>query len=357
MNRIRVGIVGLGEVAQITHLPIITTALNQYYEVTAICDISPTLTKAIGEQFQVQEQYLDYHELVASPNVDVVFVLNSDEYHADTAIAALNQGKHAFIEKPVCLTLSDAQKIIEARDAAKKQVMVAYMRRYAPAFLQAKELINELPNINFVRVKDIIGQNRLIIDQSSNVRRPQDIPVEATADRNMRASSMENEAVGEGYDASIYRTYRLLCGLGSHDLSAMRELLGAPRRVVSAHTWSGGSFLLATFEYDNFFVSFEMGVDLQRRFDAHIEVFSEHKSFKIQYDTPYIRHLPTTLDIAETIGDSYRESRIRPTFKDAYTIELEELYYVLTDNRTVKTTVEDSVQDLKLFQRIVSLLK
>ncbi len=52
------------------------------------------------------------------PNVDAVFVLNSDEYHAETAIAALEAGKHVFVEKPMCLTLADARAMQAARDRA-----------------------------------------------------------------------------------------------------------------------------------------------------------------------------------------------------------------------------------------------
>ena len=108
------------------------------------------------------------------------------------------------------------------------------------------------------------------------------------------------------FQTEIKNAYRLLCGLSSHDLSAMRELIGFPKRVVSAVQWNGGRYINAIFEHDDFRASFETGVDQQRRFDAHLEVFSDTKQIKIQYNTPYIRQLPTTLSIKETIGEAYR---------------------------------------------------
>ncbi|MFB5190632.1 Gfo/Idh/MocA family protein [Alicyclobacillus fastidiosus] len=353
-SKIRVGIVGLGEVAQITHLPILR-ALSDKFEVTALCDISKTLVVELGKRYNVPGQYTDYSELVSSDNVDLVFVLNSDEYHADTAVAALQHGKHVLIEKPVCLTLADAERLIRARDDAHRQVMVGYMRRYAPAFQMAKRMVAEMPSINYVRVRDIIGQNRLIIEQACDVLRPSDIPDEAMRDRQSRALRMGYDAVGEGYDPRVYQVYRLLCGLSSHDLSAMRDLIGSPRQVADARAW--GSNIAAIFEYDGFHAVFETGVDAQRRFDAHIEVYSNHSSVKVQYDTPYIRHLPTTLQISETVGDEYRQRVVRPTFKDPYTCELEELYEVIQTGKTHQTTLEDAVEDLQLFAKIMEKIK
>lgn len=350
MKKLKVGIIGLGEVAQIIHLPILAS-MAEKYEIAAICDISPKLLDVLGEQYRVENRYTDALELTKQEDLDLVFVLNSDEYHAECAIAAANNGKHVFIEKPMCLNMADADAIIEARDKAGVQVMVGYMRRFAPAFVQAVEEVKKLDRINYVRVRDIIGQNRLIIEQSSVVHRFDDIPESAIKDRAERAKAMV-----AGIPDELVSTYRLLCGLSSHDLSAMRELIGMPNRVKSAATWNGGKYITALFEYDDFYVSFETGVDEQRRFDAHIEVYSPKKSLRVQYDSPYIRHLPTTLVIHETVGDAYREEVIRPTFKDPYTHELEYLYEVVTKNITPKTTPEDFKNDLKLFQMIIEAI-
>ncbi len=121
---------------------------------------------------------------------------------------------------------------------------------------------------------DIIGQNRLIIDQTADVDRPDDIPQEAIDDRWARGRALVREALGDVPEELAW-TYRLLCGLGSHDLSAMRELLGRPRGVVAARQWRKGGFIVALLEYDDFFVTYETGVDDQLRFDAHIEVYGE----------------------------------------------------------------------------------
>ncbi len=354
MQRVRVGVIGLGEVGQIIHLPILQ-ALSERYEITALCDISPSLLKLMGERYGVDNLYADAHELTAQPDLDAVFVLNSDEYHTECTLSALEHGKHVLVEKPMCLTHSEAEATIAARDQAGVQVMVGYMRRYAPAFLQAVQEVHNLEKINYARVRDIIGPNRLMIEQSSNVYRPNDYPPEALGDRQERAARLVQEAIGEAAER-LGGMYRLLCGLSSHDLSAMRELLGMPTRVVAAAQGQNGRFLNALFEYPGYYASFETGVDSQRRFDAHLEVYGDDKSLRVQYDTPYIRHLPTTLHISETEGEEYHEVQLRPTFKDPYTHELEYFHQVVTENQAPKTSPEDYKQDLELFAMIIRAL-
>jgi predicted dehydrogenase len=355
MTKINVGVVGLGEIAQIIHLPILQ-AHSDTFEIAAICDISQELLSALGERYNVpvEHRYTDYTDMAGQRELDAVFVLNSDEYHRDTALAAIRHGKHVLIEKPMCLTRQEAEAIIKARDEAGVQVMVGYMRRYAPAFVQAAQHIRALEKINYARVRDIIGQNTQFVEQSNIVLRPKDTPPEAMRDRAERASRLVKAAIGDA-PPQLMRTYRLLCGLSSHDLSAMRELLGMPKNVIAARQW--GLFLTALFGYDNFTVTFETGIDHNRRFDAHIAVYGETKEIRVQYDTPYIRHLPTQLFISETEGEAFEERVIRPTFTDPFTVELLYFHEVVTHNVQPKTTAEDFLHDLDLFDMIINALR
>ncbi len=355
MAPLRVGVVGLGEVAQVVHLPILET-LPDLYELTAVCDLSPTLRKSIGDRYGITRRYEDVATMVQEAPLDCVLVLTSDEFHTEGVLAALDAGVHVLVEKPMCLAPSEAQAIIEARDRSGCVVMVGYMRRFAPAFEAAKEQLARLGPVRYARIHDVIGRNQLMIDQATRVVRPDDLPAEAMQERWRRGSTLVQEALGDVPDV-LAGTYRLLCGLGSHDLSALRELLGRPRRVAAARQWQGGSYLAALLEYDDFCVSYETGVDSQLRFDAHLEVYGESASFRLQYDTPYIRHLPTILHLEETVGDEYRRTALRPHLKDPYTCELEAFAACVIDGAPVKTTPEDYVQDMELFVEIIRCLQ
>jgi len=355
VNPLRVGVIGLGEVAQVVHLPILES-LPHLFEISAVADISPTLRTLAGDRYGVERRYADLHDMVREAPLDAVLVLNSDEYHTESVVASLDAGLHVLVEKPMCLSPQEADEIMAARDRAGKVVMVGYMRRFAPAFDAAKERVASMGAVHFARVHDVIGRNQLMIDQTAHVVRPDDVPRSALEERWARGATLVKEALGD-VDPVLGGTYRLLCGLGSHDLSAMRELLGRPRAVASARQWRNGGYVAALLEYDDFVAVYETGVDDQVRFDAHIEVYGETAEIRVQYDTPYIRHLPTTLVVKETDGEGYRESVFRPHLKDPYTHELEHFHAAVTGDGQVKTTPEDYVEDMELFIDIIRAIE
>ncbi|WP_216852897.1 Gfo/Idh/MocA family protein [Phytoactinopolyspora halotolerans] len=354
MRRLKVGVVGLGEVAQVVHLPILASR-PELFEISAVCDVSPTLVATLGDRYRVPGRYGEVSDLL-SHDLDAVMVLTSDEYHTDIVTAACRAGRHVFVEKPMCLNLREAEWILDERDDAGVQVMVGYMRRYAPAFLDAVTEVRSWDAINYASLRDIIGQNQLLIDQSTVVLRPDDVPADAIRDRTERAHKLVEEAIGD-VPADLGRAYRMLCGLAIHDISAMREILGVPESVRAAAQWRGGGFMSILFDYGDYVASLDVGVDMQKRFDCRIEVGAELKSLTVRYDTPYIRHLPTTLLSAETTGEAHVHTATRPTFKDAYVFELEAFHDVVANGTQPKTDVEDSVRDLELFQQIMSAFR
>lgn len=91
--------------------------------------------------------------LCSSQDVDLVFVVNSDEYHCDHTVLALKHNKHVFVEKPMTLCKRDANAIIEAERASTGKVMVGYMRRYAIAFNDAVKEVGGMDQITYVRVR------------------------------------------------------------------------------------------------------------------------------------------------------------------------------------------------------------
>lgn len=353
MEKLKIGIIGLGSVAQIIHLPILEV-LHEKFEIGALCDVSPGLLKWAGEKYHVQNLYLDARELVKQQDLDAVFVLNSSEYHAECTIAAVQQGKHVLVEKPMVLNTADADAIIAAKNKSGAKVMVGYMRRYAPAFTRAVEEMKSLGDIQYAKVRGLYPDYPYI-SQTASVRAFDDIPASAKHERQTINQQMIDQELGD-IPRKNKDTFGWLCGLGCHDLTAMRELIGMPQRVASAVHWKDGGFLVATFEYEGFYATYEMVRDRNGRFDAHIEVFGNTKQLKVQYDTPYIRHLPTTLTIGETQNEEYSKTVIRPTYKDPYTVEIEYFYNVVTQDMEPKTSPADYKEDLALFKMITCAL-
>ncbi|KAJ9602608.1 hypothetical protein H2200_012801 [Cladophialophora chaetospira] len=354
---VKVGIIGCGEITQVAHIPNLGF-LSDFFTVTYLCDVSAESLKYNAQKVinHVPKTTQDPSQLCASEEVDLVFIANSDEYHAVHVIEGLKHDKHVFIEKPVALCLRDADAIIEAEERSKGRVFVGYMRRYAAAFLDAVKEIGGIDKILYARVRDIIGPNSHFVAQSGTFPKVfTDFSPEIVQDKNDKASEIVHQALlvesGVAVTAESTRMWRLLGGLGSHDLSAMREALGMPQHVLGASLklpfWS------AILDYGTFSVTYESGLDNVPRFDAHIEVYGMTKTVRVKYDSPYVKGLPVTMTITENADGAYKESTVIRTYEDPYTLEMKELHQVVANGKEVKTTAKDARKDLEVFRMIM----
>jgi hypothetical protein len=110
------------------------------------------------------------------------------------------------------------------------------MRRYAPAFLDGCEAVKAMKEIKFARVRDFLGFNYLFVNPTSRVIRDEQLPEPVKNDTKLRDEALVEEALGEKASPVLRRAYAVMLGLSSHDLSAMRELLGMNKVLFCSAT-------------------------------------------------------------------------------------------------------------------------
>lgn len=277
------------EVFQVCHGPCLLL-LSHLFKIESICDVSAKTVDHCATKFFVPQKTITPQEVIDNPNVEVVFILTSDESHAPLACASLKAGKNVFIEKPITLSLPSAQSIIDAEKNAPggARVFVGYMRRYAPSFLQAfKREIASISKILYARVRDFSGPNTNFVSQSGTFQaKHQDYPPAAVEERNTRLEALFAEAFPDQEITDEKRKYcRFLGSLGSHDISLMREVLGFPEKVngVSAND----PFYSAIMTFRNkdgstYSATYESGIDQVPVFDAHLTVYGAEKRVTIR---------------------------------------------------------------------------
>jgi predicted dehydrogenase len=355
-QRIRIGIIGCGEVTQINHLPSLNF-LEKFFEITALSDVSASVLEAVGNSHHVKNRFLEYRDLLASPDVDAVLITTPHAYHSEQTLAALEHGKHVLVEKPMAMTLEDADAIIAAQQRTGLIVQVGYMRRYASAFEQAVARVKKLEGIRMARVHAVIGQNSFFIQSNSNVIRGSDVPAQVIEKGKHLYQRKLQQAIGEA-SRELEMTYELMIGLCTHDLSAMRELIGIPKKVLYATQRHNGSYIGAAFDYGDFVCHFETTIDQIPRFDSRLEVYSDTQMLHVQYNTPYVRHLTTRLEITSTAPDnSVHLETIQPAFEDNFTREWRAFYQNLTTGSVPKTNPSDYRHDLELFAEMIECIR
>jgi len=134
---LRVGVVGLGLIAQAVHLPNLHT-LRARFRITRVCDVSAPLADAIADHLPGQVAVsTDWRDVVAAPELDALLVLTPGS-HGDVVQAGLAAGKHVFAEKPLAYSLAEAHACAEAARAAGRVLQVGYMKQYDPVLPQAR---------------------------------------------------------------------------------------------------------------------------------------------------------------------------------------------------------------------------
>ena len=151
MAKIRLGIVGLGWVSQIFHLPILKKLDD--VEIVAVCDRDKTRAKMIADRFGVTKVYTDYQQMLANEELDVVDICTSTDMHLPIAIASLEAGKDVFIEKPIARHYSEAFQIAEAAKQSKRKLMVGMNNRFRSDTMILKSFIEkgEIGKIFYVK--------------------------------------------------------------------------------------------------------------------------------------------------------------------------------------------------------------
>lgn len=84
-------------------------------------------------------------------------------------------------------------------------------------------------------------------------------------------------------------------------------------------------------------------------------MYSQDKVIRVQFDTPYIKGLPTTIHTSATVDGVYRETMDRKTYEDSYTQEMRVLYDLVTHGTPVKTTIDDAAEDIQIFQMMMQV--
>ena len=123
-----------------------------------------------------------YDEFYQNPDIDVVYVASPHQFHKTQVIAALNNGKHVLVEKPICLTEKDTQELVDLAKSKSLFLMEAVWTRFFPLILQLKHLIFE---------KKVLGDLiRLFVDFSYDAQVSSLPPTSRVRDINLGASAL-----------------------------------------------------------------------------------------------------------------------------------------------------------------------
>ncbi len=140
MEKSKIGVIGLGGVAQLVHLPNLAKLPNA--ELTAVSEINKSRLQMIADKFNVKERYSNYLEMLEKSDIEAVIVATPTSTHKEIAIECLAAGKDILIEKPLARSYQEAKQIVDAAKKFKKKLMVGMNLRFRPDTMLLRSFIN-----------------------------------------------------------------------------------------------------------------------------------------------------------------------------------------------------------------------
>jgi len=370
---VRLGVLGLGAVAQAVHLPLVARR-PELFRLAGLADLSPGLCDLMGERYNVppSRRFGSLEELLAAGGLDAVMILARGS-HARQVAAAAAAGLPVLCEKPLGYTIAEADDLLGRVPAA--ALLLGYMKQYDPAVASAR---SALAGIDDVRSVDVTVLHPTAASQLAVARvvpPPAPLPARAQREADEEDRLLAAVALGEGYDESLWRAYRgALVSSLAHDLSVLRSLRQRPLDVEHADIWrqasafqgrdpgrdrrsfgdhppsiqatgrlaGGGRYTLAWHYLPDF-----------PGYRETVRVVHGRGSVELVFPSPYLMHAPTELRVTALDGAAERTDLSRST-EEAFESQLEAFARLVRDGAEPQSGLAEGREDIGLCQAIVA---
>lgn len=128
MERIKIGVVGLGAISQIAYLPVLSSMED--FSIVSICDEDILKCKGIALKYNVKNMFDDYEKLLKNSDADVIIINTPNYLHFPMIMASLEYGKNVISELPLCFTQNEYKELKKKIEEKNKIVMPALSGRF-----------------------------------------------------------------------------------------------------------------------------------------------------------------------------------------------------------------------------------
>ena len=352
VTRLKVGVVGCGLVAQVMHLHYLRE-LPELYEIVALCDISPHLREACGRDYNVSRSYADWRELVAQP-LDAVFILTSGS-HAPIAIAAAQAGRHILVEKPMCFSIAEGQAMMAAAERHNVMLMVAYNKRYDPAYRRFAEEARHLRDIRLARITTLEAPVAPYVAHY-RLHAPGALPETARATFAADNAARIAAAIGDVDPLSARAYHLVLLDSLVHEFNAVRGVLGEPDRLDFADITERGVTAVLRFGTTQCVLNW---VDLPElaRYSMEFAFYAPDARLTLGFPSPFLRNAPTLLTREGGEAGTARSWQTEEisSYDESFRQELLQFHACVTEGKPPVTSATDALHDIALCQSVIDV--
>lgn len=359
-ERVRVAVLGLGTVARAVHLPILSRR-SDCFEVVGICDVAAGAVAAAGDRFRVdpQRRFSTLEHMLDAVPADALAVLTSGS-HAGPAAAGLDHGLAVLCEKPLAMTVREADTLAAAVGSRRDRLMLGYMKLYDPAVTRAAELVTARPRARAVEVTVLHPSSESQLAASElgpAVSAAGDQPVPGRDAQH----ALEAEAIGPAAATTLGALYsNVLLGSVVHDLAVLRALGIEIAAVDHAQRWPDDTVPASLAFHGRTADGVRVTVQWHYLHDYPtyrelVRWHDERGSLELEFPSPYLLRAPTVL--REITGDDGVTGERRLTsHAEAFEEQLLAFHTMVTSGTAPAAGVPDGRADIVTCQRVAAVL-
>jgi predicted dehydrogenase len=350
---VRVAVVGGGLVGSVVHLPHLVE-MPERFDIVGLAEPRPSTRRRLARRFGIEVAAATHEELLERARPDAVIVCSPNATHATVALDALHAGAHVLIEKPLCLTLADADRIIAARDRTELVVQVGYMKRFDPAY---EAMLEDLPRrdqlwqISTMTYDPVLapwfagegGQGAAAVGVAAG---------DAVLAR--RTAEQVAEAVGSDAASEVVAFANGFLGALVHDVNAVLGVLDRlglepPERIVDAYSTRFGALCggAIALEGGGRWTMSWMELAGLGDFREEICVYAADGVRRLVFPAPYIRHGPTVYERGFGVDGAHRTASYR-SWHESYARQLVHFHDCITAGAPCRTPPEQGRRDIAL---------
>jgi predicted dehydrogenase len=353
MQRIKVGVIGAGGVAQVEHIPNLLK-LNRQFEILGVYDPSAKVREFIGEEFGLTA-FDDLDRLLSQP-LDAVVIASPDALHREQMLAAFARGLHVYCEKPLCYGVDDIDDVIAARDKAGKVLQVGYMKRFDPSYEAAlKQLPGTAKTLRYVSV-EVNDPDAWPFVRHYATCRGDDVPAELIAAASKKQREQVARAVSGLTAPDDFKGFTgAYCSSIVHDVNAVHGLLDAlsvPHGdIVGAQLFArgeGGQGAVRLLGGQALWNMVHLAVPGLADYRERITLYFDDAILELEFPSPYLNHQPTRLTIRTSDGHTLSSRDVRSGYEEAFVEELKGFWSAIVEGQPVRNTAEHARRDMKL---------
>ncbi len=345
MAKVKIGYIGCGFMAQKVHIPNFNSIAD--CELIALAEVRSELGEKVQRRFQIPHLYESHLELAQDNDIEAVAVSADFALQGEIAKELLLAGKHVFMEKPMAVSVEQAQTIVDASRESGKKLMVGYMKRYDAGNEIVKEKVKhfresgELGRLTYARNHGFGG------DWVCNLDTPMDTVEVPKPSAPVKTPDWLPEEWRGSYIGYLQQY--------THNINLMRWFLEAADdvRVKAVDLDANGYTGIVIFDMAGIRVTLETGHVSHYRWDEHSQLYFENGWIHTWAPPLLLKNTPAEVEIYRA-GQEQEISRpiSKPTWTWAYRREAEYFIANLHNPEPFRSSAEDTLTDVRLFEDI-----